>query len=353
MVKYNLIKCLISFILVTAAISCNSDDEYYEAADFVKVPKTDAHFHYLTPETQYMEFAESLNFRLLNPIWEGEVPIDTQLAISTIIKQKHPLSYRFFTSFPTNNISDENFADSAIDYIRMAMNKGATGVKIWKNIGMVIRMTDSSFLMADGPVLAPLFKYLSANKIPVIGHLGEPKDCWLPLDQMTDRGDSLYYAGNPWYHMYFHPEVPSYEKQIEAMEKLLENNPGLDYTGAHLASIEWSIDELAELLDRFPGMKVDLAARISHLQSQSDDDREHVRNFFIKYQDRIVYGTDSEVHDVPGKNPSELKEGLRRGWQNHWNYLATDTCRGHAGLRLPRKVIDKIYYLNTNKYYNQ
>ncbi len=66
--------------------------------------------------------------------------------------------------------------------------------------------------------------------------------------------------------MYLHPEFPSYEDQIKARDHMLEKHPDLKFIGAHLGSLEWSADELAKRLDKFPNMVVDMAARISHLQ---------------------------------------------------------------------------------------
>ncbi|MFN8239294.1 MAG: amidohydrolase family protein [Bacteroidales bacterium] len=346
--KYLLIS-VITYVAISIfvwTVSCRHELQYYSTGDFTTVPKTDAHFHYLSADTSFIVFAKSVNFRLLSPIWEGEIPIDTQLSVSAAVRAVYPSNYAFFTSFPTSGILKSGFADSAIAYIARAIQKGATGVKIWKNIGMVLTRPDSSFIMADDEIFDPVFSFLEENHIPVIGHLGEPRNCWLPFDKMTDRGDSMYYAENPKYHMFLHPKVPSYEKQITAIEHLLEKHPLLDYTGAHLASLEWSVDEVAIRLDRFPNLKVDLAARLSHIQAQSDHDWKKVRNFFIKYQDRLVYGTDYEVH---GAVTEASLDNLENAWHDQWNYLATDTCRMHKGLKLPREVIDKIYFKNSMK----
>lgn len=72
----------------------------------------------------------------------------------------------------------------------------------------------------------------------------------------------------------------------------------------------------------------------------------------IRYQDRIVYGTDSEVHDIQGNDPAQVMQNMQRGWQAQWNYLATDTVINQVkGLKLPKTVIDKIYNLNSESYF--
>lgn len=352
MMKIKIITQVAFMMLMASMSSCDSPGKYYSVSDFGKVKKIDAHFHYLTPDERYMRYAISQNFKLLTPIWDGEVSIKDQLLVSTKIRRTFPDDYAFFTTFPVDSFYTAGFADNTIALIAEAIRSGATGVKIWKNIGMVLKDSAGRFVMIDDPVFDPVFGYLETNHIPVIGHLGEPKDCWLSFEKMTDPGDVSYYKNNPQYYMFMHPEVPSYEQQIRARDNLLRKHPGLDFTGAHLASLEWNVDEIAKRLDSFPNLKVDLAARMYHLQYQSKLDREHVRDFMIKYQDRIVYGTDNEVHDSDNADSSKTLENLGKGWLSQWIYLATDSVMGIKGLKLPKKVIDKIYYKNSIRYFH-
>ncbi|MFN8255853.1 MAG: amidohydrolase family protein [Bacteroidales bacterium] len=342
----------ILFILIVL-FSCQTEQSYYTASDFEKVPKIDAHFHYLTKDTSYINFAKSINFKLITPIWEGEeVPIDSQFVFSSFIKRKYPNDYAFFAAFHTDSINSPEFAEKTINHIKELIKNGARGIKIWKNIGMVIKYPDGKYIMIDDPVFEPVFQFLEKEKIPVIAHLGEPKNCWLPLDQMTDRGDSSYYSNNPQFHMFKHPEVPNYDLQIQSRDNILKKYPNLDFTGAHLGSLEWSVDELAKRLDAYPNFRVDMAARLGHLQNQSRVEREKVRNFMIKYQDRIEYATDSEVYDEPGLNPQTKTENLLRGWKAQWIYLTTDSIVDNTmGLKLPKEVIDKIYFKNASRYF--
>jgi predicted TIM-barrel fold metal-dependent hydrolase len=338
-------------ICLCLMISCRKEPGFYGAGDFQEVEKIDTHFHYLSMDGRYMEFAASQNFRLLSPNWDGEVSIDAQLEVSASMKHAYPEQFAFFGTFSVDHFSQPDFAEKTIKRIRLCMDQGASGIKIWKNIGMVLQDQEGNYVMIDDPVFEPVFQYLEENQIPVMGHLGEPKDCWLPEEEMTDPSDVAYYKNHPQYHMYLHPEVPSYEEQINARDHLLELHPGLDFIGAHLASLEWSVDELAVRLDRYPNLKVDLASRIYHLQYQSNLDREKVRDFMIRYQDRILYGTDDEVHDLTENDGSAVEANLLRGWMSHWLYLATDSVVQVKGLQLPKEVIDKIYYKNAERYF--
>ena len=287
--QYNSTLIVFSITLYCMAflLSCKDRPAFYATADFIKAPKIDVHFHYNTTDTRYLKFADSLNMRLVSPNVDTEIPIDEQLKITTAIKQQYPAKFAFFGTFSVDSFGKQGFIEKTIARIDLCMKSGASGIKIWKNIGMVLNDSAGHYVMVDDQVFEPVFSYLEKNKIPILAHLGEPKDCWLSEKDMTVDNDRRYYKNHPQYHMFLHPEAPSYEDQINARDNVLKKHPNLNFTGAHLASLEWSVDELAKRFDRFPNMKADLAARIVHLQYQSLTDRERVRNFLIKYQDRI------------------------------------------------------------------
>jgi hypothetical protein len=103
-------------------------------------------------------------------------------------------------------------------------------------------------------------------------------------------------------------------------------------------------------------MSVETAARMGQLQYQSLDNWQKVHNFFIKYQDRIMYGTDLEQSHTD--NPDSVRKNAHEQWTRDWQYLTTGDSlqstmvnRKFRGLNLPKEVIDKIYYTNANKWY--
>ena len=169
----------------------------------------------------------------------------------------------------------------------------------------------------------------------------------MPLEEMTfSQG---YYGSHPEYHMFLHPEYPSYEDQINARDNMLEKHPDLNFVGAHLASLEWSLDELAKRLDKFPNMRVDLS-RMSNLKLHTLKNRQKTRDFFIKYQDRLLYATDTGINATT--KPAELKKRIHDRWVREWKFYVTDERNNLRefgelrGLKLPREVIDKIYLKN-------
>jgi predicted TIM-barrel fold metal-dependent hydrolase len=343
----------ITMVLMAMMIACSSPVAYYSVSDFQSTPKIDAHFHYLTMDDEYIRFAVSENFRILDPIWEGVVPITAQFTVAESISRSYPSNFVFFDTFPTDSFNTSGFAEQTINHIKNSIKAGASGIKIWKNIGMVLKDRNGHYVMITDPAFTPILTYLEANKIPVMAHLGEPRDCWLPLDKMIDPGAVVYFRENPQYYMFLHHEAPSYDDQINARDSILGQYPNLDFIGAHLASLEWSVDELAKRLDKYPNLVVDMAARMTPIQIQAKADREKVRDFMIKYQDRILYGTDFEVHDAPGINPDSVIAHLHKGWLDQWIFMATDSTIGVKGLKLPKDVIDKIYFKNAGHYFRK
>lgn len=350
-----LIVGVVCFIITT---SWQEIPEYYTARDFIRIHKTDVHFHYNTKDLRYLEFASSLNFRLVSPNVDSKISINDQLNTTSFIRLHFPEKFAFFGTFSVDSFGTNSFVKNTINRIKECMQAGASGIKIWKNIGMVLKDKGGRYVMVDDTAFDSVFQYLEENKIPVLGHLGEPKNCWLPLNEMTDSSNYRYYRANPQYHMFLHPEAPSYEDQINARDNLLKKHPGLDFTGAHLASLEWSVDEIAKRLDMFPNLKVELSARIAHLQSQSIIDREKVRNFMIKYQDRLLYGTDVTIlpQDTDYNAKSQM---LLERWRADWIYLVTDSTlkvknlsSEVKGLQLSKKVIDKIFNKNADRFFN-
>jgi len=156
--------------------------------------------------------------------------------------------------------------------------------------------------------------------------------------------------------MYKHPEYPSYEEQMAARDRMLEKHPDLTIICYHLASLEWSVDEMSAFLDRFPNAAMDMAARMGQLFYQTREDREKVRSFFIDYQDRILYGTD--IIDRGG-DAEAFQKRMHETWLTDWEYLTTDNTMNSnlingefRGLKLPKEVIDKIYFENCKQWYD-
>ncbi|SHF11599.1 Amidohydrolase [Mariniphaga anaerophila] len=347
---------LFLFIAVVAITSCQNNN-YYASNDFSNVEKVDAHYHIYTDKERSVEQAQNDNFRLLNinTFSDGcERVVEAHHQIRSL-KQEHPETTGFTATFCLDGWDEPGWVENTIAWIDRCVADGALAVKVWKNVGMEFRNKDSVLIMIDDPQFDPVFQHLAEKGIPLVAHLGEPRNCWLPLEEMTTKNDSGYFARNPKYHMFLHPEYPSYEEQIVARDRMLEKNPELVFVGCHLASLEWSLEEMALFLDRFPNASMDMAARMGHLFYHTLENRETVRNFFIRYQDRLIYGTD--IIDR-GQEKKTFQARMHQTWLQDWEYLVTDNKMTSSlvdgefrGLKLPKEVVDKIYAGNAKKWY--
>jgi predicted TIM-barrel fold metal-dependent hydrolase len=157
--------------------------------------------------------------------------------------------------------------------------------------------------------------------------------------------------------MYEHPEMPSHDAILSARDRMLHAHPALHFDAVHLASLEWDVDKVANFLDRFPNANVDLAARLVHLEFQAASSPAKVRQFLMRYQDRILYGSDDSYG--PADSDARAVAEVHSGWVEDWRFLATldrlhssDFAKSFQGLRLPREVIDKIYRRNAQLMFN-
>ncbi len=330
--------------------------ESYGMTDFKMVKKIDTHTHINSKENTMINMARENNFKLLNISvgFSDQANVDEQLAVKSKHYRENPEVTLYGTAFSLDGWDNESWSDKVINQLKSDFDKGAVAVKVWKNIGMEFRDNSGNLITLSDPKFDPIFKFIESQNKVLLSHAGEPKNCWLPLDSMTVKNDRDYFREHPEYHMYLHPNMPSYEDLINDRDRMLARYPKLKFVAVHMGSLEWSVEEAGKFLDRFPNASMDLAERISHTQYQSQRNRKKVRDFFIKYQDRILYGTDFAQYE--GRKADELEKYMMDTWLNDWRYFNTDDemivpqlKEPVLGLKLPKEVVDKIYCQNAEK----
>src|SRR5437660_1827741 len=242
-----------------------------------------------------------------------------------------------WTSFDPFRCSDRDFAASAIRGIDEDFAKGAVAVKIWKNIGMELKDKNGRYVLADDPAFGAIYRDIEKHNRTLIAHQAEPDEAWQPPN--PTGLDYPYYKENPFWYMYKKPNAPKKQQILEARDHLLAQNPKLRVVGAHLGSMEDDLDALAMHLDAYPNFAVDTAARVVHLVVQPSD---KVRGFLLKYQDRILYGTDLEF--LKDTAPQDAVKEWETQYAMDWRYFATKDVfeySGHKveGLGLPQAVV--------------
>jgi predicted TIM-barrel fold metal-dependent hydrolase len=338
----------------------------YTVADFAKVRKFDAHVHANVNSPEFLAIARKDGFELLsiNVDYPDFPDLKTQAEVAGALRSADPKRFHFATTFSMRGFGTPGWTEGTNRVLDAAFARGALAVKVWKNIGMVEKDSGGKLIFLDNPGFGSVMAHIERAHVPLIAHQAEPKNCWLPLDQMTTENDRSYFRDHPEYHMFLHPDQPSYESLMAHRDAFVGRHPRLSVVGAHLGSLEWSVDDLAAYLDKYPNATVDMAARMTQVQYQSVRDRAKVRAFLVKYQDRVLYGSDLSqnppTESERAQNPPSTGESFTKEaddfWRSDWAYLATtkgqhiDAIRADVpGLALPRSVIDKIYWKNAQR----
>jgi hypothetical protein len=319
----------------------------------------DAHIHCPDSSTELMSLLEEFDLQLLNICFAADYDDDWRSQRDTYSSLQHqfPDRYAWITTVDLPPVQEpgfdgEQYASDAIASLQQDFKRGAVGCKLWKNIGMSVRRADGSFLMIDDPLFTPLFEYLAAGNHTLLMHMAEPLACWQPLDERSPHYG--YYRDNPEWHMFNRPDYPSHTKLIAARDRVVEQHPNLRIVGAHLASLEYDVDEVAARLDRYPNFAVDISARLGDLALQDSD---KVAGFFEAYQDQILFGTDVVLRgNLSDAQREDAVKKLRQTYEVHFAYLETEEpliIRGleTTGLGLPDLVLEKIYRANALQWY--
>lgn len=194
------IHLLIGMYFLITLTACNpkqrADNQYYTEADFLTMNKIDIHCHVFTRRPNFMEQAVADNFRILTIIVgaSDQKYIDEQQEIANFQRLAFPGRIAYLTAFTMDGWENEDWQQKTIAYLDSSFSNGAVGVKVWKNIGMTHKDKCGNFIMIDHPKFDTIFNYLSTKGIPVCGHLGEPRNCWLPVEKMTVNNDKNYFG---------------------------------------------------------------------------------------------------------------------------------------------------------------
>lgn len=345
--------------LAGGATSAPEGERYYSIDDFALVDKIDAHMHIHGDASRFMAQVLRDQFRILtiNVDYPDFPPIAEQLAAAVSLRQRYPGRVAFAGTFSVDDFNSPQWPQSALHQIDAAVRQGAVGIKVWKNIGMALKDPQGHYVLIDDRRFEPIWQDLERRHLVLLAHQAEPLNCWLPLDQMTVQSDREYFTAHPQYYMFKHPQMPSHDAILAARDRMLAAHPGLTMDAVHLASLEWDIDRVAQFLDRFPSATVDLAARMVHLEHQAIANPDKVRGFMIRYQDRILYGSDDSYGPADGDDHAVAQ--IDADWRADWEFLVTrdtmhspDFKQPFRGLHLPREVIDKLYRRNAERLFS-
>ncbi len=314
-----------------------------EAPRFEEMLKIDAHAHFIDDMPEFAQMLRRTNMRVVNICVYGTMPELLPLAEqrAEMLYQKYHGIFYFASTFDLTRRNQADYAEQVIAWLDKTFEAGALMVKIWKEVGMELKKPDGTYLMPDDPVFDPIYEHLAKRGKPLMAHFADPVDAWLPLDPRSVH--YAYFRDNPKWHLYGREDVPNHAAILAARDNIMVKHPDLVVVGAHLGSMAHDVDEVAKRFDRFPNFHVDVSARTPVLRQQPTD---KVREFFIKYQDRILYGLDASKV-TQGDAPSEeervaFTREIEKTYRAEYQYYA-------GTLALPRTVLEKFYHKNAQR----
>ena len=337
-----------TFHFAVEAQSAPSSAASEDLQAFAAIEPIDTHVHAFKSAPEFTDLLTRLRLHLLDICVADNHGIYGELATELARAQGFVGSSqghaKLCVTFDPYTFQQRGYGQNIIKQLRQEFSDGAIAVKIWKNIGMEIKTADGRYVMPDDPIFQPIYRAIAAENKTLIAHVAEPTSCWQPPN--PDSPDYEYYKENPQWYMYLHPDHPRKEAILAARDHLLAENPKLRVVGAHLGSMETDVDEIAKRFDRYPNFAVDTAARMEYLMIQP---REKVRNFLIKYQDRMVYGTDLEF--LNDESTADALKDWQETYARDWKFLATGQMlpykgRQVQGLNLPEPVVRRIFHEN-------
>jgi predicted TIM-barrel fold metal-dependent hydrolase len=232
-----------------------------------------------------------------------------------------------------------DFARRVATELGKLKERGASGVKIFKQFGLDYKNADGSLIAIDDDRFNPIWHACGELKLPILIHVADPAAFFLPIDETNERWEELH-RHPEW--SFYGPQFPSREKLIEAFLRVVKSHPNTTFISAHMASNAEDLAAVSLWLDECPNLYVEIASRIAELGRQPTT----ARKFLIQHQDRILFGTD-------GPWPEERV-------RLYWRFLETEDeyfpysekafpPQGFwniYGIHLPDEVLQKIYYQN-------
>lgn len=301
-----------------------------------KFPFIDVHNHQFSMANQDLSTLiadmDKLNMRVMVNL-SGQGGATLQKMIGNV-RSNYPRRFIVFTNVNFDGVGQPGWTEKAVAQLEQDVKNGANGLKIYKNLGFT-RDNAGKRVTVDDPRLDAIWKKCGELKIPVLIHTADPKSFWEPMDEKNER----------WLELATHPNrkrVPegdlTWEKVIGEQHSMFRKHPGTTFIAAHFGWFPNDLGKLSQLLDEMPNVNVEFGAVIAELGRQP----RAARQFFEKYQDRILFGKDSWV-------PEE--------YTTYFRVLETEDeyfpyhKKYHAfwrmyGMGLPDNILKKVYYKN-------
>ena len=246
---------------------------------------------------------------------------------------------------------DPRFGETEAARLRDSAAAGARGLKIWKRLGLELRDGRGHLIAIDDERLDPLWETAGALGLPVLIHIADPVAFFQPLDRHNERYEELIH--HPDWHFYptrpaagsAAPGFPPFAALMAQFRTLLARHPGTTFIGAHVGCYAEDLGWVGETLDAHPNLLVDIAARLNEIGRAPYT----ARDFFLRYQDRILFGTDA----APRADIYRLYYRVLETRDEYFAYTLQEPPGAGRwqiyGLDLPDDVLEKVYRSNARR----
>ena len=258
-----------------------------------------------------------------------------------VLDQAHPGRFATFALVNFAGIDDADWSERKASRLAESFRQGAKGLKIDKRLGLIYRNKEGKLLPVDDPRLDAIWETCGKHQKPVVIHVSDPAAFFTPLDRFNERWHELNEHPN-W--LFFGDKFPKQEEILAQLHRVIERHPKTTFVNTHFGNNAEDLTAVAEKLDKYPNMLVDFDARISELGRAPYS----ARRFFVKYQDRILFGTDT----TPRRDAFRIYYRFLETDDEYFNCAASHHLQGFwmiYGLYLPDDVLEKIYHKNAER----
>jgi len=302
----------------------------------------DIHSHHPTPIQPDMlekviKANDQLNIRLIVNL-SGGWGDRLRQGLAAIKSSPYPDRMVLFANVNFTNVGP-GFGERAAKQLEEDIKAGAKGLKIFKDLGLHVRKTDGTRLKLDDPELNPIWETCARLDVPVLIHTADPAEFFQPIDFHNERWLELSLYSDRRYQD--RSRFPTFEELMGERDRLFAGHPRTKFIVAHMGWHANDLGRLAGMMDRMPNIYPEVAAVLYDIGRQP----RNAHDFFVKYQDRLLFGKDSYQPDE---------------YPYYWRVFETndeyfDYYRDyHAfwklyGIGLPEQVLRKLYYQNALK----
>lgn len=257
---------------------------------------------------------------------------------------RYPKRFEIWCGFDYTGYGNEGWQKHAVEELERCYKKGAKGVGELGDKGegeIYSKPTPGYGLHIDDPQMKPLLEKCAELHMPVSIHVAE--DQWM-YETPDSTNDGLMNAGT-WHVDMNKPNKLGHDALVKSLENAVRDNPETIFIACHLANTCSNLQQLGELLDKYPNLYADIAARYAEISPVP----RYTAAFIIKYQDRLVYGTDMGFDEKMYKTTFRILESADE------HFYEKDMFNYHwalYGLNLPEEVLEKLYRKNAERIMN-